>query len=540
MSRRSKVINIALLAVLCFSLFTNILQAAVSPAELQKIEKAMPAKARAAPKRPRKLLVFNLCGPKGFRHGCIPYWDKALEIMGRKTGAFAAVVSDDMSMFRPENLKQFDAVCLNNTTRLKFDEPLRKSLMSFIKGGKGIVGIHAATDNFNDWPEAQEMMGGKFTGHPWRSGDTVAIKLDQPNHPLMAAFKGKGFKIKDEIYRTDPPLYSRDKQLVLMSLDMSDEKTRNIGGFKPTDEDTGISWVKSFGKGRLFYCSLGHNNEVTWNPPVLQHVLDGIQFAFGDFKVDTKPRPIISSGKETEMDELLKKVKTYDWGQSREPLTKVSDLVRKAYGSPAELGRIEKSMLELLRSDATPAAKQFVCRKLSIIGTEACVSTLAAMLTQKPASKQEPHPADMARYALERIPGAAVDEALRNALRTTTGKTKVGIINTLGQRRDSRSVRALRSLIRDSDPLTAGAAVAALGNIANPQATRALAQAKDKATGKLRLLVCDAYLKCADELAAQGKKEEALAIYNELMKEPKPINIAALRGRINLQTKVKK
>ncbi|MCK4294659.1 MAG: hypothetical protein KAY65_15770, partial [Planctomycetes bacterium] len=81
MSRRSKVINIALLAVLCFSLFTNILQAAVSPAELQKIEKAMPAKARAAPKRPRKLLVFNLC--KGFKHSSIPYLDKALEIMGR-------------------------------------------------------------------------------------------------------------------------------------------------------------------------------------------------------------------------------------------------------------------------------------------------------------------------------------------------------------------------------------------------------------------------------------------------------------------------
>jgi len=265
----------------------------------------------------------------------------------------------------------------------------------------------------------------------------------------------------------------------------------------------------------------------------LQHYLDGIQFAFGDFKVDTKPRPIISSGKEKEMEDLMDKVKTYDWGQSREPLTKVSDLVRKAYGSPAELKRIEKSLLGVLTSDSTRAGKQFVCRKLSIIGTEESVPTLGAMLTDAKTS-------DMARYALERIPGAAVDEALRNALRKTTGKTRVGIINTLGQRRDNRAVRALRRLIGDSDPMTAGAAVAALGNIANSQATRALAQAKGRATGKLRLLVCDAYLKCADELAAQGNKEDALAIYNELMKEPKPINIAALRGRINLQTKVKK
>jgi type 1 glutamine amidotransferase len=531
MIQRSKVVSTVLLVACCFLVFTNILQAAVSPAEVQKIEKAMPAKARAAPKRPRKLLVFNLC--KGFKHGSIPYWDKALEIMGRKGGTFVAVVSDDMSMFRPENLRQFDAVCLNNTTRLTFEEPLRKSLMSFVKGGKGIVGIHAATDNFYDWPEAQEMMGGKFTGHPWGGGGTWTIKIDQPDHPLMAAFKGKGFKIKDEIYRTDPPLYSREKQLVLMSLDMSDEKTRNVGGFKPTDEDTGTGWIKAWGKGRVFYCSLGHNNEVTWNPPVLQHVLDGIQFAFGDFKVDTKPRPIISSGKEKEMEDLMDKVKTYDWGQSREALTKLTDLVRKAYGSPAELKRIEKSMLELLRSDATRAGKQFICRKLSIIGTEESVPTLGAMLTDAKTS-------DMARYALERIPGAAVDEALRNALPKTTGKTRVGIINTLGQRRDSRAVRALRSLIRDSDPLTAGAAVAALGNIAGPRATRSLAQAKDRATGKLRLLVCDAYLKCADELAVQGKKEQALAIYNELMKEPKPISIAALRGRLNLQKKVKK
>jgi len=109
-------------------------------------------------------------------------------------------------------------------------------------------------------------------------------------------FGGKGFKIRDEIYRTEPPLYSRSKQLVLMSLDMSDEATRETSE-KPTDADTGISWIKTWGDGRVFYCELGHNNDVTWNPAVLKHYLDGIQFAFGDLKADTKPRPIVDAGK---------------------------------------------------------------------------------------------------------------------------------------------------------------------------------------------------------------------------------------------------
>ena len=532
---KQKIINVALVVGWCLSLFVSVSQAAISTEDLERIEKAAPKKATAKPAKPRKLLVFNLC--KGFKHGSIPYIDKALEVMGRKTGAYEAVVSGDMAMFKPENLRQFDAVCLNNTTNLKFEGPLRESLMNFVKGGKGIIGIHAATDNFRDWPEAQQMMGGKFTGHPWGGGGTWAIKIGQPDHPLMAAFKGKGFKIKDEIYRTDPPLYSRDKQLVLMSLDMSDEKTRNVKGLKPADEDTGISWIKTWGKGRLFYCSLGHNPHIAWDPAVLQHYLDGIQFALGDLKVDAKPKPIITSRKGSEMDELLEKVKSYDYGQSRAALTELSDSIRDAYGSPAKLRGIEKSLVAVLNSDAKPAAKQFVCRKLSIIGTEQCVPALAAMLTQEPASKQEPHPADMARYALERIPGPAVDEALRQALPKTKGKVQVGIINTLGQRRDGKAAAAVGKLVYNSDALVADAAAAALGHIAGPAATKALAQAKDKTKGKLRLVVLDSYLKCADQLVAEGNRRAALKIYGALSGEPAPIGAAALRGVVTARGK---
>jgi type 1 glutamine amidotransferase len=459
--------------------------------------------------------------------------------MGKKTGAYEVVVTDDYSVFTRENLKQFDAVCLNNTTGLKFDPketPERcEALMEFVKDGKGIAGIHAATDNFNQWPEGQEMMGGKFTGHPWTAGGTWGVKIDEPDHPLMAAFKGKNFKINDEIYRTEPPLYTRDKQLVLMSLDMSDETTRNVKEFKPTDADTGTAWVRTWGKGRIFYCSLGHNDHIFWNPAILQHYLDGIQFAFGDYKVDTKPKGTISSGKGSDMaelQELLEKVKTYDWGQSRLALTEVSETIKKAHGNAAELAKIEKALLGVLESDAKPAGKQFVCRELSIIGTDQSVPTLAKMLADEQAS-------DMARYALERIPGSAVDEALRGALGQAKGNTKIGVINSLGQRRDKGAAGALSGLLGGSDEAVATAAAAALGQIADSQAAAALAGAKDKTSGKVQLVVLDAYLKCADQLAAGGQKVQALAIYKELQKEgmPKPIRTAALTGMLNATKK---
>jgi type 1 glutamine amidotransferase len=544
MSERSKLIGAALLGLWCLSVLTNPLQA-VSPEklrdltaeEVQKIEKAVPKQATVKPEKPRKLLVFWLC--EGFFHTSIPLVNEALVQMGKTTGAYETVVTNDMSIFKPENLKQFDAVCFNNTTGLKFNPEktpeLCKSLMDFVKGGKGIVGIHAATDNFNEWPEAQEMMGGKFTGHPWGAGGTWAIKIDEPDHPLMAAFKGKGFKINDEIYRTEPPLYSREKQLVLMSLDMSDPTTRNVNGFKPTDVDTGIAWVKTWGKGRIFYCSLGHNDHLLWNPVILQHYLDGIQFAFGDYKVDTEPKPNVSSGKGSEMaelQELLGKVKTYDWGQSRLALTEVSEIIKKAYGNKAELAKIEKALLGVLDSDATRAGKQYVCRELSIIGTEQSVPTLAKMLVGEETS-------DMARYALERIPGSAVDEALRSSLRKARGNARIGIINSLGQRRDKGAVRNLSRILGRANQEAAIAAAAALGQIADSQAAEALSEAKNKAEGKLLLVVLDAYLKCADQLVADGNKIGAMAIYKELQKEglPGPIRSAATTGMLSAMKK---
>lgn len=261
----------------------------ISDANMEKIKAAVPAKATAKPAKQRRVLIFWLC--KGFYHGCIPVANTALVEIGKMTGAYESVLSNDMEMFNKENLAKFDAVIFNNTTKLTFEKPgQREALMDFVKGGKGIVGVHAASDNFYNWPEAAEMMGGLFDGHPWGGGGTWAVKIDDTEHPLNGAFKGKAFKIKDEIYQIKGS-YSRDSHRVLLSLDMSDEATGGKDGKKGkrADNDNAIAWIKPCGNGRTFYCSLGHNNEIFWNADVLQHYLDGIQYALGDLKADDTP-----------------------------------------------------------------------------------------------------------------------------------------------------------------------------------------------------------------------------------------------------------
>jgi hypothetical protein len=85
------------------------------PAEaIEKMREAMPTRAAATPKQPRRILVFSLC--KGFKHSAIPYGEAAIEMLGETTGAWEAVISDDVAMFEAENLESFDLVLFNNTT----------------------------------------------------------------------------------------------------------------------------------------------------------------------------------------------------------------------------------------------------------------------------------------------------------------------------------------------------------------------------------------------------------------------------------------
>jgi type 1 glutamine amidotransferase len=516
-----------LLAIWRLLLLPGLALAQIPPGDLLRIEQALPAQATVKPRQPRKLLVFTRA--EGYKHSSIPYAVKALELMGKQTGAFTIEQSDEMAAFAPENLRRFDAVLFVSTSELAFEDlSLRRSLMEFAKSGKGIVGIHAATDNFYNWPEAADMMGGHFSGHPWQANGTWAVKIVDPAHPLTAAFRGKDFQISDEIYRIRQRSL-RQNCRVLIALDMADKNNRAAEGVRFGDRDIPISWVRTFGEGRVFYSSFGHNQSIYWNPAILQHYLDGIQFALGDLQVNTTPIPfdVESSFASDEIAGLFGKVAAYEYGLSREPLMNLTDYLRLAAHVPTLQQQNEKRLQQLLASDATLAGKQFVCERLSLHGTRASVPTLAKML-------QDSSTSDMARFALERIPDPAAGKVLRQALSKTTGEIRIGIINTIGQRRDGEAVSDLGKLVEIADPLTAAAAINALGKIGEAKATRVLARAKDKSSGELRALACDAYLNCAALFLQHGEKDKALAIYTELqaLHYYEPVRYAAMRGLV--------
>ncbi len=496
---------------------------AVTDEEVQKITQAMPDKPLVKPAAERTILMFSLCN--GFKHSSIPYWQKALDIMSQKTGAFKVVHSTDMTIFTEESLKPFDAICFNNTTGLTPDAVQQKAIMDFITSGKGIIGIHAATDNFNNWPEGMMMMGGVFKGHPWGSGGTWAVKIDDPQHPLMASFEGKGFKVNDEIYRTLPPQYSRSSQRVLMSLDMSDDVTRNAEGVTPEDMDTGLSWIKTVGKGRLFYGSLGHNHHLTWTSPLLVHYLGGIQYALGDLKVDDTPVNTASTLDADKVKLLVDQIRRYELDQSRAPLAEFEALVREYACQPATRKVLEGKLLDAIQSESTLAAKDFCCRMLSIVGTEDAVPALSKLLSDQATF-------DMARYALDRISGPKAEAALLEALAAAKeAEPKAGLMTSLGVRKSQSAVPVLAKARNQGDSLTAQAAIEALALIGTEQAAKSLQEAV-VTDAVLKNRIHDALLQCAGVFSKAGNTQAAKGIYTDLYLGPADsvVKAAALIG----------
>ena len=247
------------------------------------------------------------------------------------------------------------------------------------------------------------------------------------------------------------------------------------------------------------------------------------------------------------LDSALEALKTFDWssednalGDSEKAEAKPKERGRARTGVHG-LGGIEKAipathgnaearkdletrLAAVLGTGASRAAKDYVCRKLMIVGTAASVPALAALVTDKELSH-------IARVALERIPAPEAGKALRDALDATRGAQKAGVIGSLGARRDTECIAALATLVADTDPAIASAAATALGDIGTPEAAQALAGAKP-ASDAVKAKANDGCLACAERLLAAGKKAEAKTIYASLLSgnPSKNVRLAATRG----------
>jgi len=282
----------------------------VTPEERKAVEAAAPAKAPAKPKKPRKLLVFNRDVRNGqavkVHHLSVAIGNYALETLGRKTGAWEVTVSGDPEIWRPDSLKQFDAICFMNTTGvLTDDKELRWSLVDFVRNGGGFAAFHAGGPatfvqypKYDQFPEFGVMVGGyENGGHPWRHTDTYPVRVEDPKHPITKMFGGKNFNVTDEVFQMMSP-YSREAIRVLLSIDTSDPKVtagRRILPERQKDLDFPVSWVKRYGQGRVFYTFLGHNKSTYTDPKLLEHFLAGLQYAIGDLPADDTPSRFIQS-----------------------------------------------------------------------------------------------------------------------------------------------------------------------------------------------------------------------------------------------------
>ena len=220
-------------------------------------------------------------------------------------------------------------------------------------------------------------------------------------------------------------------------------------------------------------------------------------------------------------------VKTVDWGQDQWPMDVIDAEIQKAGHERHRLDDIEKSLLSVLKSDATFAARQFVCRRLAHIGTEQSVDVLGALLTDVSLSH-------MARYALEKIPGSRAEKVLVQALEKTEGDLQIGIINSLGRRRSGFDKIALLTQSRDRD--VAKSAINALGTMGTEKAGRLLLeQITEVSDNALYRAYVEAMLKVATQASREDGDTFAVKLYEYLYESGRQEHIQ-LAGFLGLMT----
>ncbi|WP_027077561.1 ThuA domain-containing protein [Maribacter antarcticus] len=271
---------------------------------LSKIERLAPSITTIKNMGKKKILVFSKA--TGFDHWAIPHNSEMLKIVGKKTNAFEVHVKYDIEQFEKNNLQKYDAVVFNNcnpsgperdlftdllrqnsslsdTEIIKMAPEYEANMMDYVKNGGGLMILHGAITVQNNSIPFSQMIGGSFDYHPKQQ--EIHLKEVDKKHPLVHAFKGKGLRHFDEPYFFKNAYFEYNfRPLLYMEVDKLE------GLNKETEEKVVyVSWIKRYGKGRVFYSSASHNAQSMEEPGVLQFFLDGLQYVVGDFECDDSP-----------------------------------------------------------------------------------------------------------------------------------------------------------------------------------------------------------------------------------------------------------
>ena len=237
----------------------------------------------------------------GQQHDSVTRALVTIERLGRESGLYDTYIRTDSQLItkrpvlpaggeRPvtdKNLNYFDAIFFFGLREIDLTPEQKADLLSFVRDdGKGFVAAHTATTAFFSWPEFGDLLGGRYDEHPWNVTDATVI-VEDPQFPAMKHFPLVSV-VRDEHYQTKD--FSRDKIRVLARLDPKslDLTARDV---HRTDGDFPVAWSKAYGKGRVFYSTLGHAPE-NWDTPLVSTMyFEAMKWALGLAPGETTPRP---------------------------------------------------------------------------------------------------------------------------------------------------------------------------------------------------------------------------------------------------------
>ena len=407
----------------------------------------------------------------------------------------------------------YDVMVLYHFSQVTPSPARQQAFTELLDRGVGLVVLHHGTLTYPQWPETERIYGRKRdVGGPFgfHLDQRYTVHLADPSHPILQGMSD--FTAEDETYTRYYGPLRPDNHILLTT--------------EHQPSDAVLAWTRSYAHSRVFAYQHGHDSPAFGNPAFRQILTQGIRWTAGRLPEKSGGNSLSSGSvfRQRNLEWALGALPAYESGNSRSALAVIESKVSTSLGDAAAGEALAARLAPLLSSPATRDAKSLLLRQLGQLRATAQIPAIAALLKDADLSH-------MARYALEAIGTADADSALRTALPATTGTQRIGIINSLGQRRDPQAIPALAALANaGDDEAAASAAMNALGNIGSQAALDALHEIKPPAA--LEITRKWALLGGAQLLINSGNVGNAAAVISPLLDEDSPALLRATALRL--------